>query len=88
MQTLTSIESDSVVRETSLGLVLLVMVVVIALIGMLVIYAFGAGKSRPSIFARRLRASRKKDSTHPEVDVWKESGRRLIRAEDESGDQS
>ena len=88
IHTLTSLQSDSVAREISLGLVLLVMVVVVFLIGVLVMYAFGIGKTRPGYFAQRLRTSRKKHDTGLDVDVWKESGRRLKVVDDEVGDQA
>ena len=84
---LTSLDSDSAVREISLGLVLLVLVVVIFLIGVLVMYAFGIGKTRPGYFASRVRASQRTRTTNSDVDVWQESGRRLTLAEDDAGDQ-
>ena len=84
---LTALQSDPIAREVSLGLVLLVMVVFVFLIGVLAMYAFGIGKTRPGYFAQRLRSSRKKQTTDVEMDVWKESGRRLTLIEEEGGDQ-
>ena len=88
MLSLTALQSDSVAREISLGLVLLVMVVIVFLIGVLVMYAFGIGKTRPGYFAQRLKTSRKKQATDVDLDVWKESGRRLTLVDDEAGDQT
>ena len=88
MLSLTALQSDSVAREISLGLVLLVMVVIVFLIGVFLMYAFGIGKTRPGYFAQRLKASHKKQVTDVDVDVWKESGRRLTLVDDEAGDQT